>query len=887
MKNSIAFYLTIVSILGLNSVNVFATETNKKKDTTEDNKAIANSSSLDSLERIQIRGIRGSLVKSIETKRYSDAIVDSITSEDIGKFPDKNVAESLQRITGVSLTRAQGEGERVGVRGTAPSQNRTYMNGQSIASTDWWISSQPNRGFNYTLLPAEIVSSLEVYKSPEADHDEGSLGGSINIKSHSPLDTKDNMFIGTAQLQYSDVSEKSNPQLSLFHNQINDAKNFGILVSLTRHERTLRRDGLESWGWTTRNFNNDEEGNLTPTKNAIADLTNIWSPGGGGSAVFQQERELSSAMVSMQYQPNADLNIELNTLYSILKADNTNQNFLWQPSSVYDRGGHISDYQLIDDTLVHATYSKVPELSNENIPFNTSMEAIWRKSEIKTSLVHLSVEYNVDYWQTKYQLGITKASGGTSQDHTSQWSANSEFSVDFLSKKNIVTNYLVSPLSAKDWRITEARLDSQDSSDSEFFAQADFEYQLDRPFMQSIKFGGKYKQHQRDFIRFRSKNSDYNGIAGELDWTLADFSATFPSNYLDGIGDKNTLKEYAYADITSLDQAYQSLSFEQGEEKASTFDIKETTLAAYAKMNFSGEFYRGNLGVRVVHTQQDAAAFQKIAETESIYREYSWSATDKNYTDILPSINLVIDLTPEILFRIAASKVMSRPEYHHLMPSTNYNYTQAKGAGGNPNLEPFRATNFDLGIEWYFDEAALFSVAAFHKDIQSFIDIKRYQEIHENRTMVIDRPVNGNGGSIYGLELNLQQELFYGFGIIANYTYVEGDRKDATTGAEIAIPGNSKHSSNLTSYYENDWLSTRLSYNFRTEFATGVGEEISDNYGQWDINVSFILTESVSLVFEGINLTDEIIYTYDRNHYAPVGIYKNGRRYYAGIRVSL
>jgi len=885
MKNPGTFSLTIAAVCWFNTVNVFATENNIDKQTNEREKTVNNS--LDSIEKIQIRGIRGSLVKSIETKRYSDSIMDSITSEDIGKFPDKNVAESLQRITGVSLTRAQGEGERVGVRGTAPSQNRTYINGQSIASTDWWISSQPNRGFNYTLLPAEIVSSLEVYKSPEADHEEGSLGGSINIKTHSPLETKDNMFIGTVQLQYSDVSSKTDPQLSLFYNQINDAKNFGVLVSLTRHERSLRRDGLESWGWAERNFNQDEQGNLTPTNNPKADLTNIWSPGGGGSAIFQQERELSSAMVTLQYQPSTDWNIEMNTLYSALNADNSNQNFLWQPSSVYDRNGHISDYKIIDDTLVQASYSEVPGINDENIPFNTSMEAIWRKSEIKTSLAHLTIEHNVDYWQTKYQIGMTKASGGTNQDYTSQWSANTEFSVDFQNRKNIASTYQVSPLHAIDWRITEARKDSQDSNDSEFFAQADFEYQLDHRFIQSLKFGGKYKKHQRDFIRYRSKNGGYTGIAGELDWTLADFSAEFPSSYLEGIGNEDTLKEYAYADINRLNQAYQLLPFEQGEEKPSTFDIKETTLAAYAKMNFSGNFYRGNLGLRLVHTQQDAAAFQKIAETESIYREYIWSTTDKNYSDLLPSINIVMDLTPEILFRIAASKVMSRPEYHHLMPSTNYNYTQARGAGGNPNLDPFRATNFDLGLEWYFDEAALFSVAAFHKDIQSFIDIKRYQEVHENRTMIIDRPVNGNGGSIYGVELNLQQEIFYGLGIIANYTYVEGDRKNAITGEETAIPGNSKHSSNLTSYYENDWLSTRLSYNFRTEFATGVGEEITDDYGQWDVNVSFILTESFSLVFEGINLTDEVIYTYDRNQYAPIGIYKNGRRYYAGIRVSL
>ncbi|WP_343813919.1 TonB-dependent receptor [Colwellia asteriadis] len=877
MKISIRFCVNLSVLLSTCALTVFAEEQPTQK----------TASTIDSLEKIQIRGIRGSLVKSIETKRYNNAIVDAITAEDIGKFPDKNVAESLQRITGVSLTRVQGEGERIGVRGTAPSQNRTYINGQNIASADWWISSQPNRGFNYTLLPAEIVSSLEIYKSPEADHDEGSLGGSINIKTHAPLETQDNMFVGTVQLQYSDISQKTDPQLSLFYNYINDAKDFGVMVSLTQHERSLRRDGLESWGWAERNYNKTDQGGLRLTQNEEADLTNVWSPGGGGSAVFEQNRELSSAMVAIQYQPNNDWNIELNTLYSVLNADNTNQNFLWQPSTVYDRGGEISAYQLIDNTLTQANYTKVPSTNSKGVPFSTAMEAIWRESSIETSLVHLLAEHTVDYWKMQYQIGFTKASGGTSKDFTSQWSANTDFSVNLRTPKDIVAQYQVDPLSAKDWQISEVREDAQHSDDSEFFLQGDFEYQLDRPFIQSVKFGAKFKQHQRDFIRLRSKNSDYTGMARELDWTLADFPAAFPSHYLSGVGSNKTLKDYAFADINSLNNAYQTLDFVQGEEKPSTFDITETSLAAYGKMNFSGDFYRGNLGVRLVHTQQDADAYEKVSEVESIYREYLWTQTSKSYTDFLPSINIAIDLSDNVLLRLAASKVMSRPEYNHLMPSTNYNVTQAQGAGGNPDLDPFRSTNFDLGIEWYFDHTSLLSAAAFHKDIQSFIDIKRSQEEYENINMIINRPVNGSGGSIYGLELNFQKELFYGVGIIANYTFVDGERKELITGKNIPIPGNSKHSSNFTTYFENDWLSTRLAYNFRTEFATGVGEEITDDYGQWDINVSFMITESLSLVFEGINLTDEVNYTYERNEFAPIGIYKNGRRYYAGIRVSL
>ncbi len=849
----------------------------------------AEQTTTDELESIQIRGIRGSIVQSINTKRHSDGIVDAITAEEIGKFPDKNVAESLQRITGVSLTRVQGEGERIGVRGTAPSQNRTTINGQNIASADWWISAQPNRGFNYTMLPAEIVSSLEVHKSPQADHDEGSLGGSVSINTRKPLDTKDNLFVGTAQLQYNDVSDKTDPQLSVLYNWINDDNNFAALVSLIRHERSLRRDGLESWGWTERNFNENAQGQLVETKDADADHQGIWSAGGGGSAVFEQQRILSSAMLSLQYQPNNDWNFELNTLYSDLSADNTNQNFLWQPSEVYSRGGTVSDYQIEDNTLTSGTFSKVNENEQGGSPFNASMESIWRSSNIETGIIHLLAAHDFDYWQTQYQFGYTRATGGSNRDLTAQWSANTAYSVDLRQRQDILASYDTSPLAAQAWQISDVRWDKQNSSDAELFAQADFELQLDRPLLESVKFGGKYKRHNRDFLRIRSRNGDYSGLAGDLDWTLADFAAAFPSHYLDGVGSDQTLKAYAFADTGALNQAYQSLDFVHSEEQPSSFDITEDSYAFYGKATFADEntdegIFHGNVGLRVVHTRQEAAAFVQTGSDEVVPIASEWFTNNKNYTDVLPSINVAMDWSKELVFRLSASKVMSRPEYHHLMPSTNYNITQAQGAGGNPNLDPFRATKFDVGLEWYFDEAALFSLAIFHQDVKSFIDINRHQEVYENIEMVISRPVNGSGGRVYGAELSWQQELFYGFGVIANYTYVQGERKDAETGKDIDIPGNSDHTVNLTTYYENDIASVRLSYNFRTEFATGVGEEITDDFGQWDINVSFNLNENISLVVEGINLTDEILYSYERNQFAPVGVYRNGRRFYAGVR---
>ncbi|MGO3785698.1 MAG: TonB-dependent receptor [Pseudoalteromonas prydzensis] len=756
------------------------------------------------LETIQIRGFHDSAIKSLRDKRDSQSIIEAITAQDIGKFPDKNVAEALQRITGISLSRAQGEGERVGVRSTTPEQNRTFLNGQAIASADWWISTQPNRGFNYTLLPAELVSSLEVYKTPQADHNEGSLGGSVNIKTQRPLHTQSNQFVTNAQVQYNDLSGEFDPQLAVFYNWTNPDKDISALITFTRNQRSLRRDGLESWGWHEQNFQRNADGSLSATDSDTANIKNIWTPGGGGSAIFQQQRVLTSATANFEYQPNLDWNIQLNTLYSVLNADNSNQNFLWQPSSVFARGGHISDAKIIDNTLAFARYSKVPEQNAQNLPFSTAMEAIWRESEINTSSVHLIVSQQAHLWQNQYQIGFTKGGGGSKQDHTSQFSANTAYTVDTTERKNIIANYDVSPLDGQAWQLTEARNDSQDSNDQEFYLQGDFERAIDHSIISAIKVGAKYRDHQRDFIRYRSFNGAFDGIAQQLDWSLADYPAAFPSGFLSEIGDQHTLKNYSYVDINALSTDFKTIDFIQQEEKASRFDIQERTTAGYVKLMLDGNDYRANLGVRVVNTEQDAGAYKRIGSPVEQQQSFVWQQHSKNYVDILPSANISFDLSEDLIARVSAARVMSRPQYNHLMPSTNYNVTQAQGQGGNPDLDPYRANQFDLSVEWYFDDAALLSVALFNKDVESFVEFKRTIEQHEGIDMTIDRPINGSGGTIRGVEIGYQQELIYGFGLITNYTFVDGDRTDSISGRENYVPGTSKHTINLTSYYEND-----------------------------------------------------------------------------------
>ncbi|GGO67139.1 TonB-dependent receptor [Bowmanella pacifica] len=830
----------------------------------------------DAFEHIKIRGIRSSLLEAINSKKETSNFIDAISAENIGKFPDKNVAESLQRLTGVSLYRVMGEGERVGVRGTAPSQNLTLLNGHSIASSDWWISSQPSRGFNYTMIPSELVASLEVNKSPQANLDEGSLGGAVVLNTPKPLDTEPGKLMLKAQLQYTDVADKWAPQFSALYNWRDDSNDLGLLMALVKHKRNLRRDGLESWGWAERNFAQEADGSLRLSDADDADIQGLWTPGGGGSALFQQSRDLTSSLLSGQWRVSKDTDLTLNVLYSVLDADNSNQNFLWLPSNTYRAGGRISDVQISDNTLLAATYHQLP-----NAPFNTSMEAIWRNSRIDQKSAQLHLNHFVEYWKIQLQAGVTASSGDTSADSTSQWSANTDYRVDTSVERDIRVSYGVSPQQGQDWFISEVRQDASYSEDEESYLQLDFSRSMDHPILSELSFGAKYKDHGRELQRLRTRNGGYDGLAGSLDWRMSDYSAAFPSDYLQGIGSQHTLKHFAFVDTAALESAYQHLPFEVSEEKESRFIIDEKVVAGYLKLDLKGRDYRGDLGLRMVHTRQQSSGYQQLPG-EGL-PEFAWLSRERSYTDILPSLNLSFDLSEDLVLRSAAAKVMARPDYEHIMPSVNYNKTQAQGVAGNPDLDPFRATQFDLGLEWYWQEASLASMALFFKNVRSFVDVSRSLEVHEGIEMSIDRPVNGPGGTIKGLELGLQHEFIYGLGVIANYTLVDGDRDSGAPGQELSeIPGNSRHTFNLSGYYENDLVSARLSYNYRTSYATGLGEERADNTGQLDMNLTVHVNDNWDLLLEAINLTDEVLYSYDRVRSAPLGIYKNGRRFYVG-----
>ncbi|WP_462166601.1 TonB-dependent receptor plug domain-containing protein [Pseudoalteromonas sp. GB43] len=277
------------------SVSVYAADQlpEKKKATKED------------IEQIEVRSYAASVEKSINMKRFSNSVVDAVSAEDIGKFPDQTVADALQRIPGVQVEKdLGGESDRVSIRGTAPHLNITLLNGQNVASATASASiTRPSRGFNYSLLPAELVDTLEVYKSAEADIDEGSIGGTVVVKTRKPLDSEANYAALSVKAYHFENAEETKPYLSGLYSWKNEAQDFGFNLGFVHKETATQRDSKEvRFGY--RSTDADQDGNAE------------FYPGAVGYNRYASDSDLDTATLTFQYAANDNVDFVFNNLYS-------------------------------------------------------------------------------------------------------------------------------------------------------------------------------------------------------------------------------------------------------------------------------------------------------------------------------------------------------------------------------------------------------------------------------------------------------------------------------------------------------------------------------------------------------------------------------------------
>ena len=450
---------------------------------------------------------------------------------------------------------------------------------------------------------------------------------------------------------------------------------------------------------------------------------------------------------------------------------------------------------------------------------------------------------------------------------------------------------------------------------------------------ENVQAGLRFSRHERDVVvtygQTRSLLSAAGSTAcGGARCTLATVAngATTPGNFLGGLGG-NPLDSYLVADAAAIRAVYDQIVYGSDfpdlyhSGPLDSFTVTEEVTSGYVMGEYDTGPVRGNIGVRIVNTDQTVDGFSvgvdpaTAGSFDNPFGRTVATSENRSYTDILPSANLVFEINDDMLLRGSASRVMARADYNQLAGAVSLNPTLLSGSGGNSALDPFRATAFDFGFEWYRSDDSMLAVAVFYKDIGSYITNATFTERQPvsiadpaTDTRVLDasnncastpsagdpnlytcdfaitRPVNGLGGTNQGIEVSYQQPIANGFGVIANYTY-----SDAESDAGDPIPENSRHAYNLIGYFENEWLNARLSLNHRDQFFIGVDRN-RELYHQpittLDGSVSWYVNQNYALTLEAVNITEETLEQYYVDEGRPARLYDNGRVVFVGVRAS-
>ena len=786
------------------------------------------------IEKIEVRGMRASNKAAMNEKRFSNAVVDAISAEDIGKFPDKNVAESLQRVAGVSINRGfVGEGAEVSIRGVDPNLTQVLMNGQYVASTAWFSQGSNDRGFNMDLMPSEMIAGLEVFKSPVASLDEGGVGGTVILRTRKPLALDSNTVFLSAEANTNSLAD-SDYGLggSGLFSWKNDNETFGILGMVSTLEQIGRGRKSENY-W--------EEG---------------WSA--SGIAGFDQDRTRDAFDITAQFQPSDDLGFSLHAFRTQIDATNTNQNFL-----VIGADGST----MTNTAGARVAPNGLPLAGTVNNAAWLAQDTNTRRAEMTSTVIDLTGEYTGNGYVLSGAIGTTFADGGNGGNANGLWGQpingtngiTVDVDMDLPDSMKLVPNGVsLTDASWQDFQggsLTETKLE-----DEEVYAQVDLKLDVDFGAITSVETGLKFRSHDNTYKSYGATLGDISGITNIdqfSDGLLEDFDEVVtggsPTSYvkIDGLAYWNALNDSVTA---------------WTEELGNYSKIEEDIFAAYAQGNFDGENYRGNVGIRYVNTKTDGSAYNgNLTAINTFSGEYS---------DFLPSFNLAIDLADDVILRMSAAKVMTRAGYSQLAPGYSGLPTTPPESGrlqtrrGDPGLDPFRATQMDLGIEWYYDESSMLSAALFSKDIASFISSKTISEDLVNvpvpGTYEVVVPDQGRGGKIEGFEMQWQTSFDNGLGALVNYTYVDA-KGQTDDGSTIVLPGSSRNSYNVTGYYEGDYITARIAYTARSEFfaegtAIGAGADSFDSQDFLDASITYHVTDYLDISLEGVNLTNEITF---------------------------
>ena len=876
-----------------------------------------------------------SLKDALQLKRNADGVSDAVSASDIGNFPAVNVAEALQRVPGVSISREAGEGQFVSVRGLGPNFQAVTLNGSPIAyNENIRNSDQSGRQFQFRVIPADLISAIVVAKTPTPDMIDGGIGSNIDIRLAKALDT-DPFVSARAFTHYENRTEEHTPNGSLSGAWRNADNTFGVVAGVSYQTRDVQFERFQSFGYTKRVIDGQ-------SVNVANDLT---------LTLEHEERRRLSAMAGLQWKPVDNLSITLDTLYSNFKnkIDENRIGFEWGgradfAARLVPGSAVVKNGVLYGGTINGGRVSRNAEFSAQNH---------------KNTFVKLAADYAVAGWTFTPSISYSEALSGLDtplqrlESRTADNAAGLTYSFAYgddpvgdLSVAKVNTNLnLLSPTSTA---FSSYRIRPTNSKDKDTTGLFDLSRRLDfgnDAFrLGELRVGGQYTDRSRDYQRRDRVLAARAGVV--VDGSFLDYrlnSNVFDKTIDNGIGPWMSFNRGKFMNAFVVPNGEYDGAAPQSDDLIATgadmqqsYFVGEKVKALYGRADFEsqlgGKSVSGNFGVRWVSTETTVRGTLLTATTGAggaVTTVITPKTFEGSYDKFLPSLNVKVDLTDGLLLRLAASRSLTRPSLADLRTATVPNsslisdvYERGQlaldqaaasskvGVGGNPELMPYTSTNFDASLEWYFSKFGGVSVAAFHKDISDFIGAIARPEtvVFSTRAgqtltseLLITRPQNIGDAKISGVEFGASYKLDFGLGIAASATFTnsEGEIQTAAGKTKAKLQGVSDTSYSISPFYEKGPFEVHFSYTFRSEFAANGNISpgsnavtdpnaaiLADDFGTWDVGASWKINRQFQVFLEGTNITDERQGVYQGNKNQLFQIHEYGPSYNFGLRAT-
>lgn len=884
------------------------------------------------LEEVVVTGIRAGLRSSLEVKRESIQVVDAISAEDIGDFPDKNLGEALQRITGVQISRQDGEGRGVSIRGAEPGLNRVEINGVTALS----LTVGGGRDVDFRDLPVEFVSRLEVFKSSTPEMTEGGIGGTVRVVTRRPLDSTEPYLAGSTQMIYSDLAKEYDPKFALIGSRSFLNNTFGVLGAVTYEERHLDTHNARTTGWLRRALTPTGPG-ATPGRSTDVnrDGTLDWIPEIPRYALDRRETKRPAFLGIVEWAPSDGMKLFAEGTYA--KAKEQVNSMLMQLNAAGGLIDYANSVVGADNTVTHLEVTPHPLFqtdlayrniggSLERVQYTTALGGEWDLGSFKLDgrVTYASAEVqNDEKNSTATIFGVPRA---IIDYNNGSGAPNFTFpGID------TTTGDAVNNLAA----VFNPRTNSQEETSAQF----NVEYQPESDWLTSIKTGVEVRELTMDSILFQRtiQLTSRSGIASSGATTSIPVAQSVIQNIINSNSGANDVRFFDTGDLgfggirywnDNGDATYNATIAASGlgnidphafnpngetnnsyQNYLDTWEVEEKTNAAYVQGSFKFDGLAipisGTLGVRFVDTDTLSLGYNRLRERPGVVT-FPRASRAGGYTKWLPSLNLRFDLRDDLVGRMTAGKVLARPNPSQLAFRRSLDSVGFTGSRGNPELKPYEATQYDLGLEWYFSQDGFLSATAFRKEISEFVVNTSVMEEAEDGTGTLRQytvavPMNGGDDvTINGIEAGAQYAFdflpqpFNGFGALANVTYQKDEGfkgLNIITREILPFPGLSRLSYNYSLYFENERFSARASYNWREKWlitASGRGAlpEYNEDFGSLDASVSYNIMPQFTVFLEAINLlNDQRI-----EHNTPLRRVANetyGSRYFLGVRARL